>query len=53
MDLWLLGFSFVLGVVLFLFRVFLTCFVVPVVFVEFLLVVNLNGSGLWDLEKIR
>jgi len=53
-DLWLLGFSFVLGfdpvLVWGIFEVFL---VSPLGFVRFSFVVKINGSGLWVLEKIR
>ena len=54
MDLWLLGFSFVFGFDPVLVWGFVDVFWGLLwVFVGFLLVVNINGSGLWVLEKIR
>ena len=53
---WIYGFcvflSF-LGLILFLFGVFICVLVSPLGFVRFSLVVKLKGSGLWVLEKIR
>ena len=53
---WIYGFwnflSF-LGLILFLFGVFICVLVSPLGFVRFSLVVKVKGSGLWVLEKIR
>ena len=53
---WIYGFwvfLLFLGLILFLFEIFLTCLGSPLDFVGFSLVVKLNWSGLWVLEKIR
>jgi len=42
-----------LGLILFLFGVFICVLVSPLGFVRFSLVVKVKGSGLWVLEKIR
>ena len=47
------GFLSFLGLILFLFGVFICVLVSPLVFVRFSLVVKVKGSGLWVLEKIR
>jgi len=53
-DLLLLGFSFVFGFHPVLVWGFVDMFLgLRCVFVGFSLVVNINGSGLWVLEKIR
>ena len=47
------GFLSFLGLILFLFGVFICVLVSPLGFVRFSLVVKVKGSGLWVLEKIR
>jgi len=47
------GFLSFLGLILFLFGLFICVLVSPLGFVRFSLVVKVKGCGLWVLEKIR
>ena len=47
------GFLSFLGLILFLFGVFICVLVSPLGFVRFSFVVKVKGCGLWVLEKIR